>query len=170
MLDIQQLRNDLDTVVAKLASRKFAFDVAGFTALEAERKEVQTRTQDLQAKRNATSKQIGMAKAKGEDVSAIMAEVAGLGDQLKADEERLAAIHFQSVANQTRFILARDARDSAQMRRWIAAESDLAVRLHALQILDSRIGFEASNQYFYVPLDLAEKVINCQWLADSLGR
>ena len=95
MLDIQQLRNDLDTVVAKLASRKFAFDVAGFTALEAERKEVQTRTQDLQAKRNATSKQIGMAKAKGEDVSAIMAEVAGLGDQLKADEERLAAIQFQ---------------------------------------------------------------------------
>ena len=92
---------------------------------------------------------------------------------LLAEEIRfaeVAAIHFQSVANQTRFILARDARDSAQMRRWIAAESDLAVRLHALQILDSRIGFEASNQYFYVPLDLAEKVINCQWLADSLGR
>ena len=65
MLDIQQLRNDLDTVVAKLASRKFGFDVAGFTALEAERKEVQTRTQDLQAKRNASSKQIGMAKSKG---------------------------------------------------------------------------------------------------------
>jgi seryl-tRNA synthetase len=89
MLDIQALRNDLDSVVAQLQKRGFAFDAAKFTALEQERKTVQTRTQYLQAKRNNTSKQIGMAKAKGEDVSAIMAEVAGLGDQLKADEARL---------------------------------------------------------------------------------
>jgi seryl-tRNA synthetase len=89
MLDIQALRNDLDAVVAQLKTRGFAFDAARFTALEQERKTVQTRTQDLQAKRNNASKQIGMAKAKGEDVSAIMAEVAGLGDQLKADETRL---------------------------------------------------------------------------------
>lgn len=89
MLDIQALRNDLDAVVAQLKRRGFAFDAARFTALEQERKTVQTRTQDLQAKRNNASKQIGMAKAKGEDVSAIMAEVAGLGDQLKADEARL---------------------------------------------------------------------------------
>ncbi len=89
MLDIQALRNDLDGVVAQLKKRGFEFDAAKFSALEAERKAVQTRTQDLQAKRNNTSKQIGMAKAKGEDVSAIMAEVAGLGDQLKADEARL---------------------------------------------------------------------------------
>ena len=89
MLDIQALRNDLDSVVAQLQKRGFAFDAAKFTALEQERKTVQTRTQDLQAKRNNTSKQIGMAKAKGEDVSAIMAEVAGLGEQLKADEARL---------------------------------------------------------------------------------
>jgi seryl-tRNA synthetase len=89
MLDIQALRNDLDSVVEQLQKRGFAFDAAKFTALEQERKTVQTRTQDLQAKRNNASKQIGMAKAKGEDVSAIMAEVAGLGDQLKADETRL---------------------------------------------------------------------------------
>ncbi len=89
MLDIQALRSDLDGVVSQLARRGFAFDAEKFTALEAERKTVQTRTQDLQAKRNNVSKQIGMAKAKGEDVSAIMAEVAGLGDQLKADEARL---------------------------------------------------------------------------------
>lgn len=92
MLDIQALRNDLDAVVAQLKRRGFAFDAAKFTALEQERKTVQTRTQYLQAKRNNTSKQIGMAKAKGEDVSAIMAEVAGLGDQLKADEARLAEL------------------------------------------------------------------------------
>jgi seryl-tRNA synthetase len=95
MLDIQALRNDLDSVVAKLKSRKFDFDTAKFTALEAERKTVQTRTQDLQAKRNNTSKQIGIAKSKGEDVSAIMAEVAGLGEQLKADEARLLDIQTE---------------------------------------------------------------------------
>ncbi|HAF00644.1 MAG TPA: serine--tRNA ligase [Methylophilaceae bacterium] len=95
MLDIQQLRNDLDSVVAKLAKRKFDFDTAKFSALEAERKTVQTRTQDLQAKRNNASKQIGMAKAKGEDVSAIMAEVAGLGEQLKADETRLVELQTE---------------------------------------------------------------------------
>jgi seryl-tRNA synthetase len=92
MLDIQALRNDLDGVVAQLNRRGFTFDAAKFAALEQERKTVQTRTQDLQAKRNNVSKQIGMAKAKGEDISAIMAEVAGLGDQLKADETRLAEL------------------------------------------------------------------------------
>ncbi|MEK9939441.1 MAG: serine--tRNA ligase [Methylotenera sp.] len=95
MLDIQALRNDLDGVVAQLKKRGFEFDAAKFAALEAERKAVQTRTQDLQAKRNNTSKQIGMAKAKGEDVSAIMAEVAGLGDQLKADEARLSDLQTE---------------------------------------------------------------------------
>ena len=95
MLDIQQLRNDLDNVVTRLAIRGFALDTNAFTALENERKTVQTRTQDLQAKRNATSKQIGIAKSKGEDVAPIMAEVAGLGAQLKADEERLAAIQAE---------------------------------------------------------------------------
>ena len=89
MLDIQALRNDLDGVVNLLNKRGFAFDSAAFSALEQERKVVQTRTQELQAKRNNTSKQIGIAKSKGEDVSAILAEVAGLGEALKADETLL---------------------------------------------------------------------------------
>lgn len=95
MLDIQTLRNDLGTVVAQLKNRKFDFDTAKFTALETERKTMQTRTQELQAKRNSTSKQIGIAKSKGEDASAIMEEVAGLGEQLKADEARLAEIQTE---------------------------------------------------------------------------
>jgi seryl-tRNA synthetase len=66
--------------------------------LEQTRKTVQTRTQDLQAKRNNASKLIGMAKAKGEDVSAVMAEVAGLGDQLKADEAQLSELQAQLQA------------------------------------------------------------------------
>ena len=89
MLDIQALRNDLDSVVSVLKKRSFDFDANGFASLEAERKAVQTRTQDLQAIRNNASKQIGIAKSKGEDVSVILAEVAGLGEQLKADETLL---------------------------------------------------------------------------------
>lgn len=98
MLDIQALRNDLDGVVSALKKRGFDFDAAGFLALEQTRKTVQTRTQDLQAKRNNASKLIGMAKAKGEDASAIMAEVAGLGDQLKADEAQLTELQAQLQA------------------------------------------------------------------------
>jgi seryl-tRNA synthetase len=95
MLDIQALRNDLDGVVAALKKRGFEFDAAAFTRLENERKVVQTRTQDLQAKRNSVSKSIGIAKSKGEDVAPIMAEVAGIGEQLKADEATLAAIQAE---------------------------------------------------------------------------
>lgn len=95
MLDIQALRNDLDGVVVALKKRGFDFDATSFSALEAERKTVQTRTQELQAKRNNASKQIGIAKNKGEDVSAIMAEVAGLGEQLKADELALESLQTQ---------------------------------------------------------------------------
>ena len=98
MLDIQALRNDLDGVVSALKKRGFDFDAAGFLALEQTRKTVQTRTQDLQAKRNNASKLIGMAKAKGEDVSAVMAEVAGLGDQLKADEAQSSELQAQLQA------------------------------------------------------------------------
>ncbi len=95
MLDIQLLRHDLNAAAARLATRNYVLDTAGFSALEAERKTVQTRTQELQAKRNALSKQVGMAKAKGEDASAILAEVATLGDDLKAAEEKLVVIQAQ---------------------------------------------------------------------------
>jgi hypothetical protein len=88
-----------------------------------------------------------------------------------------AAIHFRSTANQIRFVLARrrlraaksvaefqPARD--ELDRILRAEITLARRLHTLQAADSRIGFEASNQYYYVPVDLAEKVINCHDLLE----
>ncbi|RPH40899.1 MAG: serine--tRNA ligase [Burkholderiales bacterium] len=83
MLDIQLLRKDLDAVAARLALRGHTLDADAFRALEAERKAVQTRTEALQAQRNALSKSIGQLKARGEDTSAVMAEVAGLGDALK---------------------------------------------------------------------------------------
>jgi hypothetical protein len=83
-----------------------------------------------------------------------------------------AAIHFRSVANQARFVMTRrrlkEAKSPAdvssaraELEQLLRAEIELARRLHAVQSRDSRIGFEASNQYYYVPVDLAEKVINC---------
>ena len=89
MLDIQLLRTQLDHVAARLATRGLQLDTAAFQALEDERKQLQTRTQELQARRNALSKQIGMLKGKGEDASGVMAEVAQLGDELKACEQAL---------------------------------------------------------------------------------
>src|SRR5690606_24520560 len=86
---IQLLRKDIDTVAARLAGRKFQLDVNAFNALETERKQIQSSTEELQNKRNTLSKQIGALKGKGEDTSAVMAEVAGLGDELKASAARL---------------------------------------------------------------------------------
>ena len=92
MLDIQSLRSNLALVAERLATRGVALDTAAFAALEAERKDLQVRTQDLQAKRNSLSKQVGMLKGKGEDASAVLAEVAGIGDELKRNEDALAAL------------------------------------------------------------------------------
>ena len=92
MLDINLLRRDLPAVIARLETRKSPqpfLDVAAFTALETERKTLQTRTEDLQARRNSLSKQIGMLKGKGEDTAPVMAEVAGIADELKASADRL---------------------------------------------------------------------------------
>ena len=95
MLDIQLLRKDAALVAERLAARGFAFDAARFDAMEAERKTIQTRTQNAQNRRNTLSKQIGMMKGKGEDTTAVMAEVAGLGDELKQTETRLAALQTE---------------------------------------------------------------------------
>ena len=95
MLDIQTFRKDIDSVAARLASRGFKLDIDTFKTLEAERKVVQSRTEALQAQRNALSKSIGQLKAKGQDTSEVMAQVAGLGDELKASDannERISAL------------------------------------------------------------------------------
>ena len=83
MIDIQLLRKDIALAAGRLASRGYSLDVAAFEALEARRKEVQLQTESLQSSRNALSKQIGQAKAKGEDASALMAEVADLPAKLE---------------------------------------------------------------------------------------
>ncbi len=95
MLDPLLLRTQLEATAAQLARRGFALDTVALAALEAERKQGQTGTQELQNLRNTRSKAIGQAKAKGEDTTALMAEVATLGDRLKADELRLTEIQNQ---------------------------------------------------------------------------
>ena len=95
MLDINQLRRDLPSVIAKLETRKHpqAFlNVQAYQALEAERKTLQTRTEELQASRNALSKQIGMLKAKGESADGVMAQVADIKAELDASALRLDAL------------------------------------------------------------------------------
>ena len=92
MLDIQLLRSDLAGVAARLQQRGYVLDRDKFERVEAERKAIQTRTQELQAKRNTLSRQVGAAKGRGEDASELMTEVRTLGDELTALERELADI------------------------------------------------------------------------------
>jgi seryl-tRNA synthetase len=139
MLDIQQLRINLEDVVARLNNRMYRFDGAKFTALENSRKAIQTQTEALQAKRNAASKSIGFAKSKGENTDAIMAEVAGLGDEQKAGEARLAEIQEQlkdlmlNVPNlpHESVTIGRDEKDNVEVRKVGTPRTfDFAVKDH----------------------------------------
>lgn len=95
MIDIQLLRKDIDMVVSRLADRKFILDKDAFLSLESDRKQVQSRTEELQAKRNQLAKSVGMKKAKGEDASQEMAESVALNQELQALTEKLTVLQSQ---------------------------------------------------------------------------
>jgi seryl-tRNA synthetase len=129
MLDITLLRKDLAAVVAGLDKRQSPqayLDVGRFSALEAERRTIQVRTEELQARRNSLSKQIGQLKAKGQDTTAVMAEVGGIGVELKSSSERLAGIlaslstMLMSVPNlpQDGVPVGADETANVEVRRW----------------------------------------------------
>ncbi|UXH76945.1 serine--tRNA ligase [Roseateles amylovorans] len=129
MLDITLLRKDLDAVIERLQRRKHPqsfLDVERFKTLETDRKQVQVRTEELQARRNALSKQVGQLKSKGEDASAVMAEVAGIADELKAGAEKLDAIQIElnhmlmSVPNlpHDSVPVGADEAGNVELRRW----------------------------------------------------
>ena len=142
MLDINQLRRDLPAVVARLEARKQPqpfLDVPRFTALETERKTVQTRTEELQARRNSLSRQIGQAKGRGEDTAPLMAEVAGIADGMSAGGDRLEAIQAElntmlmSVPNlpDASVPLGADEAANVEVRRWgLPGVYDFAVKDH----------------------------------------
>ena len=139
MLDINLFRNDLPRVVARLAQRGVTLDVARFESLEAERKRIQTRTQDLQSQRNALSKAIGAAKGRGEDAAAPLAEVAGIGDEITRLEASLASVQAElrafllDLPNLTHAStpVGKSGDDNVEVRRWGTPRTfDFPVRDH----------------------------------------
>ena len=95
MLDPKLIRNDLEDVARQLARRGFTLDTAKLQALEQQRKDIQALTQELQAERNGHSRNIGKAKANGEDIAPLLKEVEGLGEQLKSREDELAIVQAE---------------------------------------------------------------------------
>jgi seryl-tRNA synthetase len=142
MLDPNFLRKDLDSVVAALQKRKNPqpfLDVAAYCALEAERKTIQTRTEELQNKRNTLSKSIGMLKAKGEGVDGVMAQVAGIKTELEQSELRNGQIaaELQSVLMMLPNLphesvpVGAGEEGNVEVRRWGTPKSfDFAVKDH----------------------------------------
>ncbi len=126
MLDIAQLRKDPESVAARLALRGYKLDLDAFRTLEADRKALQVRAEDLQARRNALSKTIGQLKSRGEDASKALAEVAGLGDAQKvaAEESEFVQARLREWLLQVPNLphesvpAGRDERDNREVRRW----------------------------------------------------
>jgi seryl-tRNA synthetase len=126
MIDLQLLRKDPQLVADRLAARRYVLDVETFNALEARRKSVQVRTEQIQASRNTLSKQIGQAKAKGEDASDLMAQAADLPNQLSAAEAELSAIQSEmevwlsSIPNlpHDSVPVGSDEHGNVEVRRW----------------------------------------------------
>ncbi len=139
MLDINLLRKDIAAVAERLRTRPFELDVAAFNALEAERKQVQVATEELQARRNALSKQVGVLKGRGEDASAVLAEVASIPDAIKAQETRLGDVQARlasmllnapNVPHAT-VPVGRSSEDNVEVRRWGEPRAfDFPVRDH----------------------------------------
>jgi seryl-tRNA synthetase len=156
MLDINLLRKDLPQVIARLSARKSPqpfLDVARFESLESERKTLQTRTEELQARRNQLSKQIGQAKARGEDTAPIMAEVAQIKLTLEADAARLDALQAElhdllmAVPNlpYPDVPVGADETENVELRRWgTPRQFDFAVRDHVDVGAPLGLDFEAA--------------------------
>jgi len=139
MLDPTLLRAHLADTAKRLATRGFVLDTAAVEQLETRRKQLSMETQELQSVRNARSKAIGQAKAKGEDVTELMAEVAGLGDKLKSNEQALADVQARlaeialGIPNLPHESVpeGRDEKDNVEVGRWGTPRSfDFEVKDH----------------------------------------
>ena len=126
MIDPQLLRKDIAAVQARLATRKFQLDVEKFNTLEAERKSLQTRTEELQAKRNQLAKAIGMKKGKGEDASAEMAEASQINVDMESGAARLSVLQAEiadflmGIPNlpDTSVPTGKDETENQEVKRW----------------------------------------------------
>ncbi|MCP8350865.1 MULTISPECIES: serine--tRNA ligase [Pseudomonas] len=154
MLDSQLLRGQLQEVADRLASRGFSLDVARIEALEERRKSVQTRTEQLQAERNARSKSIGQAKAKGEDIAPLMADVERMANELAAGKVELEGIREEldaillTIPNlpDASVPVGADEDDNVEVRRWGTPRSfDFAIQDHvALGERNGYLDFETA--------------------------
>ena len=126
MLDPKLLRSDLTAVAENLARRGFALDVSAFEGLEVRRRELQTRTQELQNEKNASAKAIGQAKARGEDIQPLLNSVSDLGDKLKTAEQSLATLQDEMselVSGIPNMLddsvpMGKDDSENVEVRRW----------------------------------------------------
>jgi seryl-tRNA synthetase len=139
MLDPKRIRTELDTVATELARRGYTLDTARLEALEQRRKDLQVRTQDLQAERNSRSKNIGKAKAAGGDIAPLLREVEGLGEQLKDAEQELGTLQqelddvLMGIPNSPHASVpdGRDETANQEVRRWgEPRQLDFGVRDH----------------------------------------
>ncbi|WP_299494408.1 serine--tRNA ligase [uncultured Shewanella sp.] len=139
MLDPKFLRNELEVTAERLATRGFILDVDRLSKLEEKRKVLQVATEELQASRNAMSKSIGQAKAKGEDVAPIMAKVGSLGDELDAKKHELAALleELHAIAMSVPNLpdesvpVGADENENVEVRRWgTPREFDFDIKDH----------------------------------------
>ena len=162
MIDIKLLRTELEETSVKRERRSYQLDKKGLSALEARRKEVQVRTQELQSRRNASAKEIGKAKAAEEDTASLMAAVANFGDELKQAEAELDDIQEQlsdvllGIPNLAHESVphGQDENDNVEVRRWGEApafdfepkdHTDLGVELG---LLDFETGAKLAGSRF----------------------
>ncbi|ATC94508.1 serine--tRNA ligase [Pseudoalteromonas tunicata] len=154
MLDSKYLRQDIDEAAARLASRGFTLDVAQINALEEQRKALQIKTQDLQNERNTRSKAIGQAKARGEDIEPLRAQVGHLGDELDAakiaQDQILATLHDISASlpnlPDSSVPSGKDESDNVEVLKWgTPKQFDFEVKDHVDlgESLNKGLDFEA---------------------------
>ncbi len=154
MLDPKLLRNQPQLLAERLAARGFSLDVAQLEELETRRKTIQTRTETLQAERNSRSKSIGQAKARGEDIQPLLADVDRMGDELSAAKQELDVIQTELDAIMLATPNLPDASvpvgtgedDNVEVRRWgTPADFDFPVRDHvAIGELYGYLDFETA--------------------------
>lgn len=157
MLDPKCLRTDIETTAERLASRGFTLDVAAFNEMEEKRKSLQIKTQDLQNERNVRSKSIGKAKAQGEDIAPLLAEVGKLGDELDAAKSELQTV-LEEINSFTQGIpnlpdasvpAGKDEEDNVEISRWgTPREFDFEIKDHVDigEELDKGLDFEVATK------------------------
>lgn len=164
MLDPKYLRSDIAEAAARLATRGYVLDVAAVNALEEKRKDLQSRTQELQAERNARSKSIGEAARRGEDVAPLKAEVTKINEELETSKVELDALlaELKVIADAIPNLpsdttpVGRDENDNVEVRRWgTPREFSFPVRDHidlgeAAKGVDFKNGVKLSGSRFVV--------------------